>query len=306
MSNSRMRLRSEEKPHNSSRGKGLILETPYRPGFVDDKDLETVKMAVDKELSEISNAFYETTEKTADTITRIERLEIGGGTEELRAMIEEVSKVSKEGDTALAEKITTVQAESSAGFAEVKQTTTALADNLGKVEAKWGVEMDVNGKVSGVTMNNDGDKSEFNIVADKFRVSDGTNDLVPFEVVGANTRIKSALVEQIQSDNWDGVSGWAINKDGDSIFRSGQFKGDVRAESGYFKGELQAATGTFSGALQAATGTFSGDISAATGTFSGSLNITDNSGNVGMKITNSQILVYDENGRLRIKLGRLS
>lgn len=112
MTNSRLKLMAlsdDEKPTNSSRGKGLILETPYRPGFVDDKDLETVKMALDKELSEISNAFYQTTERTADTITRVDKIEIG--TDGIGAKIEEVDRVSKEGDIALASRITTIKAE---------------------------------------------------------------------------------------------------------------------------------------------------------------------------------------------------
>lgn len=79
MSNSRMKLTREVvKPTNSSRGKGLILETPYKPGFVEDKDLESVKMAVDKELSDVANAFQITTERTADTITRVDELKITG------------------------------------------------------------------------------------------------------------------------------------------------------------------------------------------------------------------------------------
>lgn len=41
-------------------------------------------------------------------------------------------------------------------------------------------------------------------------------------------------------------------------------------------------------------------------TFTGSIAVADHGGNVGMKITNSQILVYDEQGRLRVKIGRLS
>ncbi|MGL5013666.1 MAG: phage tail tip fiber protein, partial [Bacteroidales bacterium] len=110
MSNSRLKLKADDdKPHNSSKGKGIILETPYKPGFVDDKDLETVKMALDKELSEISNAFYQTTERTADTITRIDSIEIGS--DGLLAKIEEVDKVSREGDVALASRLTTISAE---------------------------------------------------------------------------------------------------------------------------------------------------------------------------------------------------
>ena len=45
------------------------FEITYKPGFVDDKDLESVKMAVDKELSSISNAFYQISE-TASLIQR--------------------------------------------------------------------------------------------------------------------------------------------------------------------------------------------------------------------------------------------
>lgn len=136
MSNSRLKLMTradDDKPHNSSKGKGLLLETPYRPGFVDDKDLETVKMAVDKELSDISNAFYQTTERTADTITRVDKLEISGETQygELKAAIETVDKVSKEGDIALAERITTFSAETNNEFgkvnAAIKETNRVMA-----------------------------------------------------------------------------------------------------------------------------------------------------------------------------------
>ncbi|MGL5566485.1 MAG: phage tail tip fiber protein [Plesiomonas sp.] len=288
--NSRAKLR-DDKPHNSSRGKGLILETPYKPGFVDDKDLETVKMAVDKELSEISNAFYESTERTADTITRIEKLEIGGGQyDELKAEIEEVRKVSVAGDEALAQSITTLKAESEAGDATLSQEMTVVSSNLGKVEAKWGVSMNVNGKVSGVSMNNDGAESAFNVVADRFTISDGTSDTVPpFEVVGGNTRIKSAFVQALQSDNWNGVdAGWAITRDGYANFQGVTVRGNILADSGYFRGALAGS-----------------DITGTTGTFTGSLNIQDQGGNVGMKITNNQILVFDEHGRLRMRMGWL-
>lgn len=327
MSNSRMKLTREVvKPTNTSKGRGLILETPYKPGFVEDKDLESVKMAVDKELSDVANAFQITTERTADTITRVDELKITG--DGLTARIEQVDKVSKEGDVALAERITKLEAEvgedirgaieeearvradadgalaerittlkasSEAGDATLTQEMTVVSTNLGKVEAKWGVSMDVNGKVSGVSMNNDGDSSEFNVVADKFRVSDGTTDLAPFEVVGQNTRIKSALVEQIQSDNWDGVNGWAINSKGDAIFRNGEFRGDVRADSGYFSGDLRAATGTFSG-----------DISGAKGTFTGGLNISSSVSGGRMEIRNDQLVVYDASDRVRVILGRIN
>ncbi|MGL5015835.1 MAG: hypothetical protein ACRC6V_16370, partial [Bacteroidales bacterium] len=130
MSNSRLKLRADDKPTNSSKGKGLILETPYKPGFVDDKDLETVKMAVDKELSEISNAFYQTTERTADTITRIDKIEIAGDSQygDLLAKIEEVDKVSKEGDVAIASRLTTISAEVGDNKSSITTESTARAE----------------------------------------------------------------------------------------------------------------------------------------------------------------------------------
>ncbi|MGL5012696.1 MAG: hypothetical protein ACRC6V_00180, partial [Bacteroidales bacterium] len=135
--NSRMRLMTradDDKPHNSSKGKGIILETPYKPGFVDDKDLETVKMAVDKELSDISNAFYQTVERTADTITRVDKLEIDGSNQygELKAEISRVDKVSVAGDKALAESIETWTATVNNEFGEVnaaiKETNRVLVE----------------------------------------------------------------------------------------------------------------------------------------------------------------------------------
>lgn len=359
MTNSRLKLMAladDEKPTNSSRGKGLILETPYRPGFVDDKDLETVKMALDKELSEISNAFYQTTERTADTITRVDRIEIG--TDGIGAKIEEVDKVSKERDEALASRITTlsatvdnntssivtesearatadevmtkridtilgsmegdlgplvgqfqeqirvlgeqdgilaerittldaeyktadgdirasVSAEESARvsadqalassistvkseldgeIASVKQfaetEVSKLDGEVDKINAKWGVELDVNGKISGVVMNNNGARSNFEVRADVFRFTDTSG----------------------------GTSGGFVSSGGITHFN---------------------------GALSAATGSFAGDISAATGTFTGGIRIQDQGGNVGMKISNNQILVYDEHGRLRMRMGWL-
>ncbi|MGL5014606.1 MAG: hypothetical protein ACRC6V_10005 [Bacteroidales bacterium] len=131
MSHSRAKLILEErdddeKPHNSSKGKGMLLETPYKPGFIDDKDLEAVKMAVDKELSGISNAFYQSTEQTAGTITRIEKLEITGGDQygELKAEISRVDKVSIAGDRALAESVETLKASVNNEFGEVKGQIT--------------------------------------------------------------------------------------------------------------------------------------------------------------------------------------
>ena len=81
----------------TSRTKPRGFEITYKPGFVDDKDLESVKMAVDKELSSISNAFYQISETIAlvqkdykDPIGIIEGL-ISDLTSEINSLKERVS-----------------------------------------------------------------------------------------------------------------------------------------------------------------------------------------------------------------------
>lgn len=280
----RAKQEAEKKPTNTSKGEGLILEAPYKPGFVDHKNLETVKMAVDKELSQVANAFHTTTERTAESIKRLDKLElqIGDG---IQGVIAEEAEIRKEQDGILSRKIDTVKAESSSGIAEVKQTTSALSDGLGKIEAKWGVQTNVNDKIAGIQLNNDGKFSSFSVIADSFTISNGTFDSTPpFEVVGSETRIKSALVENISSDNYTpGVSGWNIDKDGKAEFSdvfvrghveatSGSFKGRVEADSGIFKGHVEAASGIFNGTVNANDGTFNGTVNANAGTFNGTVN----------------------------------
>lgn len=54
--------------------KGGGIEFIYKPGFVDDANLESVKMAVDKELSLISNSFYRLAETMNVNQTKLKGL----------------------------------------------------------------------------------------------------------------------------------------------------------------------------------------------------------------------------------------
>lgn len=346
MNNSRLKLAAradDDKPHNSSKGKGVIIETPYKPGFVDHKDLESVKMAVDKEFSDISNAFYKTTERTADTITRIDKMEIGEG--DMWARIEEVDKVSKEGDEVLASRITTISAEIGENTAMIRQESEArvsadeatakridsivgafggelgplfaeidnnfkvlsnadsalasriettkaeyeAADDLikasvltetnarvtadeslakeittvkselggqiasvkqfteteiakvdgqvDKINAKWGVDVNVNGKVTGIVLNNDGKKSSFEVLADRFIVTDGTTARQPLVVEGGVVKLNTPQIYgPITSYNWNGNDvGWAMTPDGWASFNNVVVRGALYATTGVFE-----------------------------------------------------------------------
>lgn len=63
--NSRQQL-----PTNKTSSTGFI----YKPGFVDDDSLESLKMAVDKELGLISNSFFITSESWDNKFLVIESL----------------------------------------------------------------------------------------------------------------------------------------------------------------------------------------------------------------------------------------
>lgn len=334
---------TEDSPTNTSRDFGKVLENVYKPGFIDQDTLENTKMAVDRELGEISKAFFQTSERTTDTIKKIETIEIEN--DHLAARIEEVDFVSKQGDIALAQRITTVETEYQAADADLsasivtettartsadealaQQITTidaaykaadstlnasitsestaranadsalasqitsvdaaykaadttirasvttetnarVSADNalssqittveselgddiaavqtyattninrldgeVNAVEAKWGVRVNVNNKITGIVLNNNGNQTSFAVQADQFIISDGTaNTGAPFEVIGGVTKIKNASVGTIQSDNWNGSTvGWQILKNGDATFNNVTVRGDITANT---------------------------------------------------------------------------
>lgn len=61
MSNSRLFFKVETL-NSVSNNKNTSSGVYYKPGFVDEDTLESIKMAVDKELSSISNSFYRVSE----------------------------------------------------------------------------------------------------------------------------------------------------------------------------------------------------------------------------------------------------
>lgn len=55
--------------------------------------------------------------------------------------------------------------------ASIVQESTVRADAVGKLQAKWGLQVTAGGKVAGVQLNNDGKKSNFIILADRFAIA---------------------------------------------------------------------------------------------------------------------------------------
>lgn len=251
-----------------------ILENTYKPGFIDKTDTESFKMSVDYELAEISKALFKTAERetniTVDTDGMKETVEsLKVETDNAFAEIETIKKVQVDADKALAEVSTKLEVGFEETNAKIVQTDTVVAEldkatakSLTELEAKindtdvgtltqkleviadrvdgisteWSITSDVNGKVAGVQLlNGTGKKSEFNVLADVFKVShDAEAGVAPFEIVGGKTLIKNAVVGDIASDNWtsSGITGWAISKNGHATFNNVTVRGNVEANAG--------------------------------------------------------------------------
>ncbi|SCW77756.1 Putative phage tail protein [Sphingobium faniae] len=74
---------------------------------------------------------------------------------------------------------------------------TTINGNVTTLFGRWGVEIDVNGYISGITTNNNGSRSNFIIRADRFAItsSAGAGTAYPFEVISGVTYIKDAIIK---------------------------------------------------------------------------------------------------------------
>ena len=85
--------------------------------------------------------------------------------------------------------------------ATIDKVDQVVIDTDGKISALTQIKHDVNGKVSGLIMGNDGETSTFDVIADKFRVSHGENSQTVFQVVDGKTTIKEALIGELTAGN---------------------------------------------------------------------------------------------------------
>ncbi|MGL5016411.1 MAG: phage tail tip fiber protein [Bacteroidales bacterium] len=252
-----------------------LMANTYKPGFIDKTDTESFKMSVDYELAEISKALFKTSERESNIIIDTEEakkvvdelkvevdgnkaaitevkevtIENGKATAKLEVTVESnyqetTAKITKtdttvaELDRATAESIRKLEAEISGGggSGSITEKLEVLADRVDGISTEWSITSDVNGKVAGVQLlNGTGKKSEFNVLADVFKVShDAEAGVAPFEIIGGKTLIKNAVVGDIASDNWisSGTTGWAISKNGHATFNNVTVRGNVEANAG--------------------------------------------------------------------------
>ncbi|WP_439829622.1 fibronectin type III domain-containing protein [Aeromonas caviae] len=173
----------------------------------------------------------------------------------------------------------------------ITDQTQAISVVNGKVNAIRTIKLDVNGKVSGLQMGNDGTTSTVDFLTDVFRISSSAGTQSVFEVRNGKTMIKSLLVGDIVASQ---ISADAINGNhisGTSIIQAGSgstsatlngadanwriYAGSTTPGSAPFRvsttGALVATNATITGAITATSGSFSGAITASSGAISGRL-----------------------------------
>lgn len=105
-----------------------------------------------------------------------------------------------------------VKFERGADFTAYSQeaTVTVVQSSVNGIFAKWGVELDVNGYVTGFVLNNNGSRGDFIARVDKFAIGyPGTSTSYPFELVGSVTYIRNAVIQNAAIDTLK-VAGNAI------------------------------------------------------------------------------------------------
>ncbi len=235
---------------------------------------ETKTMA---EITETRKTAADATSAVAEQVTTLKAtVEQNGQTN--AAAITRIDKAVTDLESATATSIQQVTAAIGDTNASVQTTSQAVADINGKLNAQWGVKVQVeaNGvkRIAGIQLGIDGaGASNFLISADTFAVYNPTTngqELV-FASTGGQMFMRSVFIQDgsidngkignyIQSSNWDGTGnvGWHINKSGYATFNGVTVRGTIYATDGIFKGRVEATSGSFKGSVEATS--FVGDV----------------------------------------------
>ena len=192
------------------------------------------------------------------------------------------TKTSTDGkiSTAVAASESKLNAEIGKNKASINTLNQVTATTDGKVEALTQIKHDVNGKVSGLIMGNDGETSTFDVIADKFRISSKAGDQAVFQVDTATgkTVIKAALIGELDAGKitTGTLSGDRINATSKIFVGSGNSSATLSGSDSAWRlavGNAQMSVAPFrvtsDGKLFATNADITGHINATSGRFSG-------------------------------------
>jgi len=176
----------------------------------------------------------------------------------------------------------------------VTTVSTAQATTAGKVSSMFGLRVDANGKVAGMTLNANNNSTSIDFLADTLRIASSTTGtpVTAFEVRGGQVMMRNALIGNLTASQ---INAGAINGNhiaATSIIQAGSgatsatlngsdanwriYAGSATPASAPFRvsttGGLVATNATISGTINATSGTFKGTVNASDGNFTGKVN----------------------------------
>jgi len=226
----------------------------------------------------------------------------------ITAAIQEEQKARAEADGALAEQINTTQAQlgDDIALAQTRLTTEVerIDDELVAMGAAYTAQVQANGLIGGFGVYNDGTRVDAAFDVDRFWIGRSEDDKTkPFMVVGGKTYIDVAMIRDasIQEGKLGPIT---IGKIFDNAGRP------ITTVAGLLRADAIDVD-----SLRIGFGQVLGDLSSSRAGSNGrpawrldrdgefELNSTGNGGR--MEQRGDRISVYDENGRLRVRIGRL-
>ncbi|MGY4876516.1 phage tail tip fiber protein [Vreelandella aquamarina] len=127
--------------------------------------------------------------------------------------------------SALSEQINTVQVDFNDELASVQQATQAqYNETTGRIEAMWTLRVDNGGRVSGIGLGDDGEKSRFVVIADQIAFAHPTNDTEVFPMIidSGSVLINDALINKLLFTK-------LRSSDGSLVFENGKLKAEYIA-----------------------------------------------------------------------------
>lgn len=200
------------------------------------------------------------------------------------------ANITSQGSTlvTLDQSLSSYKTSNNAEVAGIKSSVTTVQQSIattnGKVSSMYGLRVDANGKVAGMTLNANNNSTSIDFLADTFRIASSTTGTPTtcFETRGGQVMMRNALIGNLTASqiNADAINGNHIAANSTIVAGSGATSATLSGSDGSYRiwcGASAGASAPFrvstTGGLVATNATITGAVNATSGTFSNTLTL---------------------------------